>query len=260
MAFFIEPILASHDHGQFEVFCYSNVQRPDAVTDRCRSAADVWREVTGRADEQVAEMIRADGIDILVDLAGHTGDNRLLVLARRPAPVQVTYLGYQDTTGLSTVDYRFTDAICDPPGESDRYYTEQLLRLPDTFACYLPPQIAPEVGPLPALRAGHVTFASFGRLEKVSEAMLRLWAAVLRQVNDSRLLIRAHGLENPSVRQRLLKVLESEGVAGGRVELAGAGDFLQYLREYDQVDVVLDTFPGAGTPRPVKDCGWACRS
>ncbi|MCG2722016.1 MAG: tetratricopeptide repeat protein, partial [Thermodesulfovibrionales bacterium] len=136
--YFLEPVLASHDHKQFEIFCYSDVMNPDVVTERVKGYADQWREIAGIPDLNVAEMVRKDRIDLLIDLAGHTGYNRMLVFARKPAPVQITWLGYPNTTGLSTVDYRIVDGYTDPPGLTDAYYAEKLVRLPHSFLCYLP--------------------------------------------------------------------------------------------------------------------------
>ncbi len=138
VASFLEPILSSHDHRRVEVFCYSDVARPDEVTGRCRRHADHWRSLAGLADPQAADLIRQDGIDLLVDLAGHTGGNRLLAFARRPAPVQASYLGYLGTTGLEAIDYYLTDAHADPPGSSESHYQEQLIRLPGCAFCYAP--------------------------------------------------------------------------------------------------------------------------
>src|SRR5262249_43590544 len=131
VAFVIEPVLATHDHDRFQIVCYANVVRPDAVTRRLQGHADEWRTLAGLSDAQAAELIRGDGIDILVDLSGHTAGNRMLVFARKPAPVQVTHFGYPNTTGLTTIDYRITDAHADPPGMTEAYYTEELIRLPE---------------------------------------------------------------------------------------------------------------------------------
>ena len=147
-SFFTVPLLSNHDHGGFEIFCYAEVARPDALTDRLRGYADVWRNIAGLSDPQVADLVRSDRIDILVDLKLHTADNRLLVFARKPAPVQVTWLGYPGTTGLSTIDYRLTDPYLDPPGLFDAFYSEESVRLPDTFWCYDPLTDQPPVGAL----------------------------------------------------------------------------------------------------------------
>ena len=167
---FLLPLLEAHDHGSLEIFCYASVRIPDTITDRCRAHADVWRDVLGLSDEQVAEVIRQDQIDILVDLTMHMANNRLLVFARKPAPVQVTYLAYCGTTGLSTMDYRLTDPYLDPPGRFDQFYSEQSIRLPETYWCYQPIVQTPASTALPALKAGHVTFGCLNNFCKVTRS------------------------------------------------------------------------------------------
>ena len=167
-SFFTVPLLAAHDRQDFEIFCYADVPRPDEITARLRGYAHVWRDILGMNDRQVAELVRQDGIDILVDLTMHMPRNRLLVFARKPAPVQVCWLAYQGTTGLSAMDYRLTDAYCDPPGLFDRFYGEQSVRLPDAFGCYDPLDDAPPAGELPALQNGWLTFASLNNFCKIN--------------------------------------------------------------------------------------------
>ncbi len=179
---FVEPILASHDHDQFEIVCYSDVEREDDATRRLRGYADRWHSILGQGHAEVSRRIREDQIDILVDLTGHIGRNRMPVFARRPAPVQVTYLGYQNTTGMRAMDYRLTDDYSDPPGLTDAYYTEQLVRLPQTFFCYRPSPAAPPVASLPALERGHVTFGSFNNFAKVTSEVVAAWAGLLRRL------------------------------------------------------------------------------
>ncbi|TSA16254.1 MAG: hypothetical protein D4R74_04815, partial [Betaproteobacteria bacterium] len=154
---FIEPIFAAHDSGNFEIYCYSNTEKIDAVTERLRVLADCWRDVRWQGDDAVAGLVRADAIDILVDLSGHSSGNRLGIFARKPAPVQLTYLGYAATTGMRAMDCRVCDALLDPPGVADTYYTERLLRLPHSMWCFRPQVSMPDPGPLPALRAGMIT-------------------------------------------------------------------------------------------------------
>jgi protein O-GlcNAc transferase len=193
-------------------------------------------------------MIRADGVDILVDLAGHTADNRLLALAYKAAPVQMTYLGYPDTTGMSTVDYRITDALADPPGTTEAFHTEQLLRLDGGFLCYLPPDVAPEVGALPALEQGHVTFGCFSNIFKVTPQILPLWARILGEVPGSRLLLKDKAFASASTRGRVIAALQQAGIEPGRVELLPFEHVHQnHLALYRRVDVALDTFPYCGT-------------
>ena len=188
---FLLPLLESHDHHALEIYCYASVRTPDFMTGRCRAAADVWRDVLGWSDRQVAELIRQDRIDILVDLTMHTANNRLLVFARKPAPVQVTYLAYCGTTGLGTIDYRLTDPYLDPPGRSDQFYSEQSVCLPETYWCYPPPIETPPVNRLPALEAGEVSFGSLNNFCKVSPAALAAWSRLLHAVPRSTLLLHA---------------------------------------------------------------------
>jgi protein O-GlcNAc transferase len=244
--FFVEPILAAHDHERFTVLCYADLLRPDAVTERLRQYADVWHDVTSLSDQQTADLIRRDGIDILVDLAVHAPRNRLLVFARQPAPVQVSYLGYANTTGLPAIDYRLTDVYVDPPWPTETYQTEELLRLPQTFCCYQPPAEAPPVDDLPALASGHVTFASLNRLAKVNPAVLELWARVLAAVPGSRLLLQANGLTDPGTRSHLLGQFGRHGIGPERLTMLEWGSFTDYLANLRQADVGLDTFPFNG--------------
>jgi predicted O-linked N-acetylglucosamine transferase (SPINDLY family) len=242
-SFFMVPLLAAHDHQDFEIFCYAEVQRPDHVTAQFRMYADAWRDITGLTDEQVSQLVRQDRIDILVDLTMHMACNRLLVFARKPAPVQVCWLAYQGTTGLTTMDYRLTDAYVDPPGLYDRYYTEESIRLPDAFGCYDPLTTEAAVGALPALDQDRVTFGSLNNFCKVNPAVLTLWSQVLRAVDGSRLLLRA---AEGSHRERTLEFLQAEGVASERVNFVGWQPRAQYLELYRQIDIGLDTVPYNG--------------
>ena len=241
--FFSEPMIAAHDRRQVEVFCYSDAAIADGATERLRATADHWKETRYQTDAQLADMVRDDAIDILVDLTGHIAGNRLLTFARKPAPIQVTYLGYQNTTGMSAMDYRLTDAWADPPGETERYYTEQLVRLPRSFFCYRPSE-APDVAPLPALAAGHVTFGSFNNFAKVSPATLESWLSILDRVTDSRLLILAHG--GGSLEARVRRQAESLGIDAGRIEFCEKRQRPAYLELMGRVDVALDPFPFNG--------------
>lgn len=247
VAYFIEPILIAHDRAQFEIFCYSNAPRADRMTDSIRSHADHWREITGQSDDRVAELIREDAIDILVDLSGHTAHHRLLVFARKPAPVQATYLGYPNTTGLRTIDYRLTDAIADPPGMTESHHAETLMRLPNTFLCYRPPDagIAPR-----ATRPANdpVTFGSFNNFAKVSGETIALWSGVLRAVEPSRLLIKAECLGDEPTRGAVRDRFSAHSIDPRRIELLGREpNFQRHLETYRRVDIGLDTFPYHGT-------------
>jgi len=246
VAFFLEGLLASHDDTAVEVFCYSNAPGGDDVTARLRQYAHRWRDISGLDDSQAAALIRADRIDILIDLSGHTAGHRLLVFARQPAPVQVTWLGYGDTTGMDTIDYRLTDAYADPPETSGCHYTEKLVHLPETFACYRPVDDSPAVSPLPASERGHVTFASFHTLAKLNVPLLESWSRILARVPDARLLLCAAGLSDPAARQRLSSFFTEHGLGAGRIEFRAWQDMREYLAAHHAVDVLLDSHPCSG--------------
>jgi protein O-GlcNAc transferase len=242
--FFTEPILASHDHAAFEVFCYYNRGSSDETTAQLRKYADGWREINALGDDRISQMIRDDKIDILVDLSGHIAGNRLLTFARKPAPVQVTYIGYQNTTGLAAMDYRLTDAWADPPGTNDELYTEKLVRLPRSFFCYQPSADAPPVAPLPAAANGYVTFASFNHFAKVTPQVLATWATLLRAVPDSRLTILCSLV--PSLREYLVSAMSGHGIRPDRLTLADRRTRNKYLELINRTDIALDPFPFNG--------------
>ncbi len=245
VACFLEPILASHEHRQFEIFCYSDVSCPDEVTERCRRHADEWRSLVGLPDEEAADMIRRDGVDVLVDLAGHTGGNRLLASARKPAPVQASYLGYLGTTGLQAMDYYITDAHADPPGLSESHYQEQLIRLPECAFCYAPGPAPAVPSEPPARRSGRVTFGCLNNLAKVNEEVLAAWSRVLSSVPGSRLWLPAWaGRAGPD---RVREFLARHGIDPERLVFAGwTTTRFEYLALYREIDIALDPFPYNG--------------
>jgi predicted O-linked N-acetylglucosamine transferase (SPINDLY family) len=248
------PLLANHDRQNFEVYCYCHGSRPDYVAEQLRQHTDVWRQTVGMTDEQLAVTIRDDRVDILVDLAMHTGANRMLTFARKPAPVQVTYLGYCSTTGLRTIDYRLTDAFLDPPNQNDRFYSERSVRLPRSYWCYPPPREAPPVAPLPARTNNAITFGCLNEFSKVTAGQLSLWSQVLRETRESRLILHAR---EGSHRQRVLDQLHREGVAPERVRFVGYLPLENYFATYNQIDIALDTFPYAGGTTTL-DAAWMC--
>ncbi len=251
---FSEPILASHDHAQFEVFCYSDVSHPDDTTRRLQGYADHWRDIVWQSDQQASDLVRRDQIDILVDLTGHIcGGKRLLAFARKPAPIQVTYIGYQNTTGMLAMDYRLTDDYADPPGTTDAFYTEKLVRLPRTFFCYLPSRDAPSVNSLPALANGYVTFGSINNFNKITPEVLKTWAEILSGVPQSRLLLRADMTD--SLRRYLGETFESHGIGAERLELVNRLPHREYLELIGRVDIGLDPFPFNGHTTTC-DCLW----
>lgn len=247
VASFIEPVLRQHDRSRFEVCCYSSLPMPDETTRRIRAAVDVWRDIDKLSDAETAHLIREDHIDILIDLAGHTGNNRLDIFAAKPAPVQMTYLGYPNTTGLRTIDYRITDRVADPAGE-EAHYSEELLRLDGCFLCYQPDPNTPDVAPLPASTNGHVTFGSFNNFSKINRGVLQLWARVLKQVPSSRLLLKCPALTDATVQERVSTALQALGIGIERVDLLGHTPTRQeHLALYAKMDIALDTFPYNGT-------------
>jgi len=248
VARFIEPVLRHHDRGRFVVTCYSNVSVPDATSTRLTGLADRFVNLAGMPDHEAAALIRRDRIDILVDLSGHTAGNRLTLFARKPAPIQVTWLGYPQTTGLEAMDYRFTDAVSDPPGASERFHSERLLRLPAGFSCFAPPAEAPPVGALPALSRGAVSFGSFNNPAKITPETVALWAGALRLVPGSRMLVKGYALADPGSRARLLGLFAAQGIEAGRLELRGnTAGYQEHLQLYGAVDIALDSFPYNGT-------------
>jgi protein O-GlcNAc transferase len=239
----IWPLLRNHDRSQFEITLYANQARSDSMTEKFRKSADAWLTIAGWPDSQVADRILQDGIDILVDLAVHSSDNRLLVFARKPAPVQVTFAGYPGSTGLRAIDYRLTDSCLDPPGMNDGCYAEESYRLPHSFWCFDPQTTEPPVAPLPALQKGFITFGCLNRFCKVNDEVLHLWGQVLRAVKRSRLLLLA---PPGSHRQRTRDFLVRQGIDAERLEFCSRKRRFEYLSLYHQVDLMLDTFPYNG--------------
>jgi predicted O-linked N-acetylglucosamine transferase (SPINDLY family) len=245
--FFIEPVLAAHVRDKTcEVFCYSSVPQPDDGTARMHELGHSWREITRLNDDQAAQLIRHDGIDILIDLAGHTAYNRLGVFARKPAPIQMTWIGYPNTTGLATMDYWITDGHIDPPGQTEPYCTEKLLRLPETFTCYAPPREAPPVSELPAIRKGYVTFGSFNHLAKLNDGVIALWARVLNSIETAQLRIITPRMRNGQGLATIRARCEKSGMPMDRVHFVDGQALVPYLQSHDAVDIALDCFPFCG--------------
>ncbi|NNE00893.1 MAG: tetratricopeptide repeat protein [Pirellulaceae bacterium] len=244
VAKFIRPVLQSHDPQRVEVFAYAEVPVPDEMTVELKSLVPHWRNTDGLSNLQVAQQIVADEIDILVDLAGHTSRNRLLVFAHRPAPVQMTWLGYPNTTGLSTIDYRLTCQTQNPIGEPS-YHVEELLRIPGGSFCFSAPSDAPDVQSAPVARNGHITFGSLHRPFKISESVRDLWSAVLTAVPDSRMLIFHTGFNAKAISDLRQSLIE-RGIASDRFEIRNEYDGDSYLETYHEIDIALDVSPWAG--------------
>jgi protein O-GlcNAc transferase len=246
VAYFIEPVLAVHNRENFEVSCYSLVPTEDEVTNRLKGYVDHWRNLSGISDEKAAELIRNDSIDILIDLSGHTTNNRILLFARKPAPVQVSWIGYLATTGLSSIDYRISDIYTDPPGLTEQFYTEKLIRLPESLWCYMPDKDSPDVGQLPALRAGYITFGSFNNFIKVSPETVSAWATILQAVPGSRLILKTFTLFDATTRQNIVDMFAHRGISAERIVLLPWETTPKHLESYNLVDIGLDTFPFNG--------------
>ncbi len=245
---FFETLVDQHDRHDFEVFCYSNSLRSDEVTQRLKEKSDHWISIAGHSDAVAAARIRHDGIDILVDLSGHTAHNRLKLFRLKPAPLQVTWLGYPNTTGLKAMDYRITDQLADPKGDADLFYTERLVPLERCFLCYWPPDDAPPVGPLPARSDNHVTFGSFNTLTKVTQDVVRVWSRILMAVPGSKLYLKARQLRDKETLEQIVSQFAAEGIRRSSLELAPAMVAkADHLDAYGRVDIALDPFPYNGT-------------
>lgn len=242
LGFYLLPLLANHDKSQVDVFCYADVAQPDFMTFRLRQLADTWVDIRNVPDDALAQRIRADGIDILVDLHLHMGGNRALVFARRPAPVQIAFAGYPGTTGISAMGFRLTDKHLEPEAGPAVPSTETVLRELETFWCYTPQADVP-VNPLPADSAGHMTFGNLNNFKKVNEGVLILWAQVLQQVANSRILMLA---AEGSHRRWATDILRREGISPERVHFIPRSLPEKYLEAYHQIDIGLDTFPYNG--------------
>jgi predicted O-linked N-acetylglucosamine transferase (SPINDLY family) len=242
------PLFRHHNRERFEIVCYSDAARPDTITKWFQQHANIWRDTIALSNEELASQIRADRIDILVDLSLHTAESRLLTFARKPAPVQVSFAGYPGSTGLTTIDYRLSDPYLDPPGAEDSLHGGQTIRLPHSFWCYQPAGEPYDfddipVAPLPALASGNITFGCLNNFCKINNVILDLWAKVLQQLPDSRLLLLAkHG----SHRQRTVDDLGKHNIPPHRIEFVSYGPRPSYLKQYHRIDIGLDSFPYNG--------------
>ncbi len=248
VTFYFESLLDGHDRNKFEIYGYGNVAKPDQTTDRLIDKFDSYRDIYKVDDKEVVEFIRSDSIDILVDLAGHTGKNRLHVLAYKPAPIQVTYLGYPNTTGMTQVDYKLTDAIADTE-DQQKYYTEKLVFLPNGFLCYNPGEQQPTVKGLPMSHGDYITFGCFNNINKLSPGIVKIWVDILNVVPNSRLILKfAQGID-PQVREYYYNLFTEHGLENPRERITFFGwlTSAQHLELYNNVDIALDTYPYNGT-------------
>ena len=247
VAYYIEPILESHDRSQFEVYCYSDVRMIDPVTLRIIKLPLTWRPIHEKDNNQVVDIILKDEIDILVDLAGHAGNKRLSIFLNKLAPVQVTYLGYANTTGLSTIDYRLTDEWADPDG-SDIFYTERLYRIPNGFLCYKPPLNPPPINESPVLNNGYITFGSFNNLPKISSHTIKVWSQILKTIPHSKLMVKTKPFNDTLIQKHYKNLFLRNGIEAERLIFTGYSPSLEkHLSSYSDIDIALDTFPYNGT-------------
>lgn len=246
ISYFMFPLLRAIDRDRVEVYCYSNTAHPGPATETFKHLSDGWRDILHMGDEEAAALIRRDCIDILIDLSGHTSGHRLLIFARKPAPVQVTWLGYAATTGMRAMDYRITDAVADPPGLTEDLHTETLLRLPRTFLCYEPAGDLPE--PVPRAAAAGVTFASFNNMTKVTEDVVKVWARIVAAVPGATILLKNRSFIEPTTRDRYARWFEAGGLPQNRICFVGhVPSFADHVAFYRDVDIGLDPFPYNGT-------------
>ena len=251
VASFIETILAHHDKTQYEVYCYYNSSESDNVTKRLWQYADHWRNIAGLADEKVARQIRGDGIDLLIDLTGHMDRNRLLTFALKPAPVQATWIGAPTTTGLTSMDYIIADHFA-IPDKKDSYYVEKVVRLPNAYMCFSPPDVATEPKQLPAIATGKITFGSFNNTSKITEEVITCWSRLLNILPESRLFLKYKAFGDAGVRQYYQGRFASQGVDAGRIKFCGATTLEQHFSAYNEVDIGLDPFPYNGATTTVE--------
>ena len=244
VTFFLESVIQHHDRDNFELFLYADVGRPDEYSERLQTYGAKWRKTLGLSDAELAQMIRNDAIDILIDLSGHTNSNRLLTFARRPAPIQVNWLGFPSTTGMASMDYRITDAYCDPPGTTEHLNSEQLMRLPGIYMAWRPPEHTPDVGPLPAREAGCVTFGSFHSCFKITPTIAAVWVRILGEVPGSRLTLLA--ISSEAAQRRTRELFAGHGIDPQRLNFLPRLTFDEYLAAFQKVDIALDTFPYHG--------------
>ncbi len=247
VAYFFGGILSNHNREQVIPYCYANVHTPDGLTEQLKKFAYQWHNIVGMGSEAIAQCIYKDNIDILVDLAGHTANNNLEALAYKPAPIQVTYLGYPNTTGLSTIDYRFTDTIADSPGMDDNYYVEKNIHLPHGMLNYRPAANSPAPTIPPAVKNGFITFGCFNNLTKVSEETLETWFAILHRLPTARMIIKYRSFKDTETCHYFLTLFKKAGIAKERIEFhPNTPCYIDHLAMYNEMDIMLDTYPYNG--------------
>lgn len=253
---FISPDLGRHPVGYFisnllkykkssiKFICYSN-RAPDDLTEYLMKLSDQWHDVRGISDATLTERIRSDQIDILIDLSGHTAGNKLLVFARKPAPIQVSWAGYMGTTGLSAIDYLIADHHHAPKGV-DQYYSEKLIRLPNGYVSYEAPNYSPVVSTSPFEKNSFITFGCFNNPAKINERVLKIWNDILQAVPNSRLILKYRHMDAKGNRDRIFRQICTQGVTESRLTLEGYSQHIELFSRYNDIDVALDTFPYSG--------------
>jgi len=247
VSYFFKPILENHNKDLFEIICYSNVSCPDNQTNYLQKLADKWVNIYSMNDDSVINQIKNDNINVLVDLAGHTAGNRLLVFTNRAAPVQISYLGYPNTTGLNTIDYKISDPFSDPiSNNSDDFYTEKLIRLNNAFFCYPSPDINIDIAPLPALTNKYITFGAFHDLAKISDSALETWMQILHEIKSSKIILQSRSFDDLNIRNNYIDFFKKNNINENRIQLTGYKPFEQFLKLHENIDIMLDTFPWNG--------------
>ena len=259
VAYFMEPIFRGYDRERFEFVAYGDQRKSDEFSARFAKQVDLWRETSSYDERALAKLIHEDRVDILFELAGHTAYNRLGVFALKPAPLQVSYLGYPGSTGLPTMDFRITDAFADPRGTTDHLHTEKLIRVPECAWCFEPDAAAPEVSPLPALKNGFVTFGCFNNMAKLNPALFETWAEILLRVPGSHLRLKARTLTDDGVRKELMAYFTDRGIEENRLDFFGhTRKIIEHLSHYHSVDIALDSFPYHGTTTTCEAMWMGC--
>ena len=245
VGYLTQGIIRQHDRDRFEIHCYARVANPDDITEDIRHNVDRWHDTEALSDADLADQVVADGIDILVDLSGHTGGNRLLLFALKPAPIQATWLGYFHSTGLEAIDYFITDPYTSPKA-GGQYFSEVPVWLPNTRFCYTPPDYAPDVAPPPVLRNGFITFGTFNKLAKMNDEVVAAWAQILKRLPEARLWLKSTGLNEEAVCAQVHSRFSALGIAPERIVMRAASDHITMFEEYGEIDIALDTFPYTG--------------
>ncbi|OGI09964.1 MAG: hypothetical protein A2Y40_02035 [Candidatus Margulisbacteria bacterium GWF2_35_9] len=259
VAYFISQIVKYHNHKKYKIICYSTTSVEDEMTNWFKKEADLWRNIDGKTDEEASEMIKKDKVNILVDLSGHTAFNRITLFTKRNAPVQVSYLGYPNTTGLKTLDYRITDHYADPLGETEKYYTEELTRLPESFICYQAPESCPQIENKSLHNKKSITFGSFNQLIKINEQVLDLWIKILHSVPESKLILKNKSFTDDDVTKEFKTKMMNNGIDSTRLSLIGyLPKKSDHFALYNKMDIVLDTFPYNGATTTCEALWMGC--